>query len=132
MTPPTVQFIPAAKGAVILEISGDVDAVTATLCADGSPTASPSVTGLTSIQIRTDYGVGFLFNTQTNRDNFVSAYSSGTWTVVLDGDTGTTSPGWSYNTGVVNTRAYILPSDFSSFPSNFPYTVGDLYTLTLG
>jgi hypothetical protein len=132
MTPPNVQFIPAAGSAVILEISGDVDAVTSSLCQDISPTALPSVTGLTSIQIRTDYGLGFLFNNQTNRDNFVSAFSSGTWAIVLNGDTGSAPPGWSYNLSVSTTRAYILPSDFSSFPSNFPYTVGDLYTITLG
>ena len=132
MTPPTVQFIPAAGGGFTLQISGDVDSATSSFCGDSSPTGSPSTpTGLISTQIRTDFGLGFLFNTQTNRDNFVSTYATGTWTIDLNGDPGVTSTGWSYNTGVASTRAYILIPDWASFPSNYPYTVGDLYTVTL-
>jgi len=93
--------------------------------------AVPSIAGLTAIQIRSDFGLGFLFNSQANRDAFVAEYSRRTFRVNLDGDTGVTSPGWTFDTNVSNTRAYVRIPDWSSFPGPFPYSIGAPYSITL-
>ena len=94
----------------------------------GTITASTGTlpVGLSSLQHRAGFGLGFIFSSQSQRDTFISNYPAGVgvWNVKIGTSTGSTGSGWTYNTSIASSRAYIAQSDFSPF-APAPYAVGE-------
>ena len=138
MTPPTVQFIPAAAaGGLVWDISGTFDQSFGTGARDDDPTItlpSGGITGLLYVGSRQDssYGVAFVFNNNTNRDAFVSAYPSDfgqvTYRDTLNNTDVTTISGWSWNTGTTG-RAYIPTTNWTNWQTVSSSLIGVSYTL---
>ena len=147
MTPPTVQFIPAAAGGnVTLDMEGPERGTAfgygiAVAVADLTFNTGSAPTGLTDCVIREDQGAVFwVFNSTANANAFKTAYpAGGTWTVywdlnndIPDYTKGITISGWSYvNVGGISTRPGISYHEFSAdgtgtYPTGFLfYTGGD-------
>ena len=94
----------------------------------GTITASTGTlpVGLSSLQHRAGFGLGFIFSSQSQRDIFISNYPAGVgvWNVEIGTSTGSTGSGWTYDTSTNIRRAYIAQSDFSPF-APAPYAVGE-------
>ena len=103
-------------------VTGLVDTLTANIMTDADPT-SEELGSLTGIQIRSDFGVGFLFTSQAARDSFVDSYNSGTWALTIGGATTTAAitAAEDFNTALATTRAYLVPSKFPSWEETLAY-----------
>lgn len=118
-------------------VTGLIDTLTANIMTDADPT-SEELGSLTGIQIRSDFGVGFLFTSQAARDSFVTAYSAGTWALTIGGATTTAAitAEEDFNISLATTRAYLVPSKFPSweetlaYPYDTNYSVEEAYTIT--
>jgi hypothetical protein len=138
MTPPTVQFIPAAGGTPVnWDISGTFDANFGQGALDNNPTITKpagGLAGLVWVGIRQDtsYGLTFTFDNSTNRIAFVSAYPSDfaqvTYRDTLNNVDVVTSSGWSWYFPM-GTRAVIQATDFSNWQSVASRPVGENYTI---
>ena len=131
MTPPTVQFIPAAGIAYDQRISGTTSvADTSYGSRDTSPGSSPTITGLSAVTMRGTGGgaerVFLTFDTSGNRDTFVSNVSNGS-SVYFTAD-GTTYSGTSISWNNFSTIAMLQADDFDqTLPTSFP--TGTVYEL---
>ena len=139
MTPPTVQFIPAAPAAgLVWDISGTLGTSFGLGARDSSPTItlpSGGFTGLSYIGIREDGGLGlaFVFNNSTNRNAFVSAYPNDfaqvTWYDSVNQTNVITSSGWIWDISSNVSRAYLRTSQWANWATVGVGHVGASYTL---
>ena len=127
---------PEAPGPSVT-ITGLIDTLTANIMTDSDPT-SEELGSLTGIQIRSDFGVGFLFTSEAARNSFVASYSAGTWALTIGGATteAAITAAEDFNTALATTRAYIVPSNFTSweesmaYPYDTNYSEEEAYTIT--
>ena len=103
-------------------VTGLIDTLTANIMTDADPT-SEELGSLTGIQIRSDFGIGFLFTNQAARDSFVTSYSAGTWALTIGGATTTAAitVEEDFNISLATTRAYLVPSKFPSWEETLAY-----------
>lgn len=129
MTPPTVQFIPAAATSADYTISGTFDGTSSTAGAiDNDPASSPSITGLTSVIMRGTGGqnrINIQFSTIGDGDNFQTDVPNGSSAVLTYLSTTYTATNFSWVD--FGTTLRIEASDFDAFPSSF--SSGDNYAL---
>jgi len=140
MTPPTVQFIPApAAAGVNWDISGTYTGTFGNGALDSSPTVtepSGGITGLLTVGVRENSGIGlaFIFDNQTNRDAFVTAYPSDfaqvTYYDSLNATNVTTNSGWVWDTASNSSRAYLNTSEWSNWQTVSQSHVSATYTIT--
>jgi hypothetical protein len=103
-------------------VTGLIDTLTANIMTDVDPT-SEELGSLTGIQIRSDFGIGFLFSSEAARDSFVASYNSGTWALTIGGATTTAAitAAEDFNTALATTRAYLVPAKFPSWEESMSY-----------
>lgn len=137
MTPPNVQFIPAAAAGGTWDISGSFDATFGSGGRDDDPNfvlPSSPFSGLQYIAARQDASIGlaFVFNTQSNRDAFVAAYPDNfglvTYQDTLNNVAVTTISGWVWDTSI-STRAYLKTTEWTNWQTVSLLLVGQTYTL---
>ena len=141
MTPPSWLYWPDSGSSTVWEISGAFDTSFGSGQRDNNPvftTPGTSFTGLQYIGSRSDgtpsFGLAFVFDNQTNRDAFVTAYGNDfatvTYTDTLDNTPRTTNPGWVWDTTASTTRAYLRGDQFDSWSGNLTALSGQTYTIT--
>lgn len=102
--------------------------VAGTITTGGNPSIidAADYTGIpadcTSLQIRGGLGFAMLWNTQAERDAFISSNNivegDGVWTLTLNGTTYTAAAGWTWDDTTSLKRLYILESNFATFPNS--------------
>lgn len=109
-------------GGPSVTITGLIDTLTANIMTDVDPT-SEELGSLTGIQIRSDFGIGFLFTSEAARDSFVTSYSAGTWALTIGGATTTAAitAEEDFNIALATNRAYLVPSKFPSWEETLAY-----------
>jgi hypothetical protein len=130
MTPPTVQFIPAAAaGGPDFTISGTFDGNSNIAGAiDNNPVAVPAISGLGTVIMRGTLGqnrINLQFDTSGDGDTFQAAVPNGSTAVLIHLSTTYTAAGFSWVD--FGTTLRLEGSAFDAFPSAF--SNGEDYTL---
>ena len=135
-------FFPTQGSALTLDISGTFDLSFGVGARSTSPTItlpSGGISGLSYVGMRSDgpggnaYGLSFVFNSTTNRNAFVSSYSSDfsqlTYHDTLNNFDMLTASGWSWDTTTSTTRVYLREDQWSNWQDVSQTLVGKTFTL---
>ena len=135
-------FFPTQGSALTLDISGTFNSTFGSGAKSTSPTItlpSSGISGLSYVGMRADgsggnsYGLGFIFDSTTNRNAFVSSYPSDfsqlTYHDTLNDFDMLTASAWSWDTTASTTRAYLREDQWSNWQAVSQTLVGKTFTL---